>query len=138
MGVVVHIVLFKAKADAKPADIALMVSSIKALKKAVPNVIDLSIGAQDSKIYQNYKERCHGFTHILVVKFPTSEALQEYALHPEHQRVVREHVLPNTSDILAVDYTDRESAKCPGIFKWGGIVAGLVAAGAIGFALGRK
>lgn len=92
-----HIVLFQWKATATAEQIAAAVEGLRGLKDLVPNVLDLSVGA-------NFTDRGQGFTHGLVVRFPDKAALEVYGPHPAHQHVVQTFINPIRENVLAVDY----------------------------------
>ena len=92
-----HIVLFKWKAEATAAQIAEAVAGLKGLKGDVPDVLDLSVG-------ENFSDRGQGFTHGLVVRFPSKAALEAYGPHPAHQHIVHTFIDPIRESVLAFDY----------------------------------
>ena len=92
-----HIVLFKWKTEATAEQIAAAVEGLRGLKELVPNVLDLSVGA-------NFTDRGQGFTHGLVVRFPDKAALEVYGPHPAHQHVVQTFINPIRETVLALDY----------------------------------
>ena len=91
-----HLVLFTVKEDARAEDVEDLLASLKGLKKGIPNVVDLSVGA-------NFSERSQGYTHGLFVRLQTVDDLQTYIGHPEHQVVV-EKLDALTEGRLVVDY----------------------------------
>jgi hypothetical protein len=95
--VVEHIVLFKWKAEATAEQIEAAVTGLRGLKELVPNVLDLSVG-------ENFSDRGLGFTHGLVVRFPSKAALDVYGPHPAHQHVVQTFINPIRENVLALDY----------------------------------
>lgn len=92
-----HIVLFKWKAEATPEQIETAIEGLRGLKTQVPNIIDLTVGA-------NFTDRGQGFTHGLVVRFPDKAALEVYGPHPAHQHVVQTYINPIRENALALDY----------------------------------
>jgi len=92
-----HIVLFQAKPDASPESLEAMLDALRSLKDAVPGVVSLTCGA-------NTSDRGGGFTHGLVVRFESQEALDNYLPHPAHRKVVEENVLPVCDEIVVCDY----------------------------------
>jgi len=95
--VVEHIVLFKWKAEATAEQITVAVEGLRGLKGLVPNILDLTVGA-------NFTDRGQGFTHGLVVRFPDKAALEVYGPHPAHQHVVQNFINPIRESVLALDY----------------------------------
>jgi hypothetical protein len=94
---VMHIVLFKWNADATPEAIDRAIQGLRDLKNKIPGILELSCGA-------NFTDRGQGYTHGLVVRFTDRAALEVYAPHPEHQRVVQGLINPIRADVLALDY----------------------------------
>ena len=92
-----HIVLFKWKAEATAEQITVAVEGLRGLKGLVPNILDLTVGA-------NFTDRGQGFTHGLVVRFPDKAALEVYGPHPAHQHVVQNFINPIRESVLALDY----------------------------------
>lgn len=44
------------------------------------------------------------FTHVLHGRYKDKEALTAYAKHPEHVNILKNYVVPNAADILALDW----------------------------------
>ena len=91
-----HLVLFTVREDAAAEDVEDLLSSLKALKSSIHNVIDLSVG-------ENFSARSRRYTHGLFVRFQTVDDLQTYIDHPEHHAVV-EKLDALTTGRLVVDY----------------------------------
>ncbi|KAI9159411.1 hypothetical protein H9P43_008751 [Blastocladiella emersonii ATCC 22665] len=95
---IVHIVLFKIKADASEAAIANMGKELLALQAAFPDLITrASFG-------KSFTDRHKGFEYAFVTEMASREALATYSPHPTHQRVVQEVIKPLIDDIMAIDY----------------------------------
>lgn len=94
---VVHIVLFRWKADASAEAIERALEGIRSLRHAIPGILDLAIGA-------NFCDRAKGYHHGLVVTLENRAALDAYGPHPAHQRVVQELLQPIREDTLALDF----------------------------------
>ena len=92
-----HIVLFRWKPSTDAPTQARIIRELLALKGLIPEIIDISGGA-------NFSERSQGYTHGIVIRFRDRQSLDAYQIHPEHQRVVKEWVRPHLEEILAVDY----------------------------------
>lgn len=86
------------KADATPEQIKAACDALTALKDKIPVIQELSVGT-------NFTSRTN-HTHGLLVKLATKEDLPVYSDHPEHQAVVKNHILPIKEDILALDYVE--------------------------------
>jgi hypothetical protein len=94
--VLVHMVWFKWRADATEEQIASAIAALVALKDKIPCILELSVG-------KNVTTRTP-HTHGLLVKFASIDDLPVYSDHPEHQAVVKGHILPIKEEILALDY----------------------------------
>ena len=94
---IMHIVLFKWTEEATPEAIQAAVQALRDLKDRVPGILEISCGP-------NFSDRGKGFTHGLVVRLMDRAALDAYGPHPDHQRVVHNHISPIRADVLAVDY----------------------------------
>lgn len=91
-----HLVLFAVKDEASSEDVEDLLSSLRALRSSITNVMDLSVG-------KDFSGRAKGYTHGLFVRFRTSDDLRAYLNHPEHQAVV-EKLDALTTGRLVVDY----------------------------------
>lgn len=96
--------LFKVRDDAPAEEVSELLAGLRALRTAVPSVVDLSVG-------ENFSERGGGFTHGLFVRFATADDLQGYMGHPEHLKVVEKLDGLTEGDRIVVDYdTDSPAA----------------------------
>lgn len=95
--VVEHIVCFKMKPEATPEQEQKLIEMLRALKDAIPTVVELTAGKTFTP------ERGQGFTVGLVAKFRDKEGLAVYGPHPNHQPV-KEYVAQVCESVLAVDY----------------------------------
>ena len=92
-----HIVLFEVVESASSEKVEAMIQGLQSLKTEISEVVSLSCGA-------NTSDRGDGFTHGLVVRFDSAEALDAYLVHPCHQKLVQESVLPIVERIVVCDY----------------------------------
>jgi hypothetical protein len=92
-----HIVLFKMKEGTRPEQIQTMMRDLNSLMTEIPEIVFLTCGA-------NVSDRGGGFTHGLVARFESRQALDLYLAHPSHQQVVQETVLPITESLVVCDY----------------------------------
>lgn len=92
-----HIVLFRWTEQASREAIDTAMAEVRKLKGKIPEIVDLSCGA-------NFSDRAKGYTHGLVVRFRDRAALETYIRHADHQHVVQNFINPIRSDVLAVDY----------------------------------
>ena len=91
-----HLVLFAVSNDAASEDVEDLLSSIRALRSNIPNVLDLSVG-------EDFSGRAGGYTHGLFVRFRTADDLRAYLDHPDHHDVV-EKLDKLTTGRLVADY----------------------------------
>jgi ribosomal protein L17 len=91
-----HLVLFAVSNDAASEDVEDLLSSIRALRSNISNVLDLSVG-------EDFSGRAGGYTHGLFVRFRTADDLREYLDHPDHRAVV-EKLEKFTTGRLVADY----------------------------------
>lgn len=94
--VVVHLVFFSFKVDASEVQIEALMSELRALG-ALPGVISLTCG-------KTFTTRGKQWTHALTVHFTDKAALDAYAPHPAHQKVLNEFVKPILEEVIAIDY----------------------------------
>ena len=93
-----HVVLFKFKEGASPADIRKIENAFCALPSKVDAVYDFEWGTDVS-----VEGRQKGFTHCFVVTFLSEADRAVYLPHPAHTEFGR--VLgPHLDDVLVVDY----------------------------------
>ena len=88
--------MWKFKDDVVESDKLKMKSQLDALKELVPTLIDISVGLDISR-----KDR--SWDIVLYSEFESMAGLEEYAIHPEHLKVV-EFVKTVVSGGAAVDY----------------------------------
>ena len=75
-----HIVVFKYKADATPAQIDRVTTAFAALKDAIPGIVAFEHGVNNSPENLN-----KGFTHVYQVTFTDAAARDAYLPHPAHR-----------------------------------------------------
>ena len=76
-----HIVVFKYKATATPAQIEEVTTAFVALKKKIPGILAFEYGENNSPENLN-----KGFTHIYLLTFKDAAARDAYLPHPEHKK----------------------------------------------------
>ena len=75
-----HVVAFKFKTTATPAQIKEVVDAFRALKKKIPQIQSLEWGTNVSPENLN-----RGFTHCWVLSFKSAADRDTYLKHPAHQ-----------------------------------------------------
>lgn len=76
-----HVVVFKFKADATPAQIAQVTDALRALKDKIPGIVSFEHGVNNSPEKKNL-----GFTHAFLITFEDVKARDAYLPHPEHKK----------------------------------------------------
>lgn len=94
---ITHVVLFKWREDAPEDAIEAAAAGLAGLADLVPDILELEVG-------RNFSERSQGYSLALLVRFPHRAALEAYAPHPAHQRVVTELIRPIAESVLVADY----------------------------------
>ena len=93
-----HVVMFRWSDDADPAAVARAFEELDRLPGLVPSLSHLSVGA-DAHLAEG------NFDAIIVADFDDSDDYLAYADHPEHLRVVSDHLRPLIAERVAVQYT---------------------------------
>ncbi|MFA5502617.1 MAG: Dabb family protein [Sulfurovaceae bacterium] len=78
---IVHIVLFSFKEDNKISNIQKAKEMLAALNGRVPSLKYIEVG-------ENFSTENRAMDLSIITHFDTKEDLQEYAIHPEHIKVV--------------------------------------------------
>lgn len=92
-----HIVFFRVKSFSnKTEHINKLKYRLEALKKLIGQIQSLQVGI-------NMSTRENAYDVALETVFADKEALEQYQVHPEHQKVV-EYIKEITEDIAVVDY----------------------------------
>lgn len=92
-----HTVLFKWKEGTGKEQINKALRELNALKPKVPSILEIQAG-------ENFSERSGGFSHVLTSKFLTIEALDQYQVHPEHQKIVVDLIKPILDQLVVGDF----------------------------------
>lgn len=79
---VIHIALFKWRADASQKGISRAINEIRLLKEKIPEIIDLYCG-------ENFSKWSGGYTYAVIVKTKNRQSLDIYRKHPAHVFVVK-------------------------------------------------
>ena len=97
---ITHLVFFNMMPEAEGAsgdeNAAKLVSMLRALPSRIPELVDLEAGIDFSRTTASYDVG-------LLTKFHSTEDLETYRIHPEHQKIV-EFVKMTTSDRAVVDF----------------------------------
>lgn len=102
-----HVVVFKYKPTATPAQIEQVTQAFGELKNKIPGIIAFEHGVNDSPENKNL-----GFSHVYLLTFEDAAARDRYLPHPEHKKfgelLGKLNVL---EDAFVVDYTPAKSGK---------------------------
>jgi hypothetical protein len=93
-----HVVLFKFKDTASPADIKKVEDAFKALPSKIKEIKGFEWGTNNSPENLN-----QGFTHCFLVSFATEKDREIYLPHPAHLAFV-EVLKPHLDKALVIDY----------------------------------
>lgn len=91
-----HVVLFKLDAEKVAASLPgdEFEKQVDTLRHgAIPGLIDIEYRTKDSQPWPGYVDCSHGYTHLLVSRHESKDALRVYAEHPVH-RALQERVGP--------------------------------------------
>ncbi len=91
-----HVVMMRLH-EPTPDNISLMKNRLLALQATIPQILSIEVGA-------NIVPSDRAYDLALITRFASLEAMQEYQVHPDHQRVLSEVIRPLTSSVAAVDY----------------------------------
>ncbi|MEO7319242.1 MAG: Dabb family protein [Chthoniobacteraceae bacterium] len=97
-GPIRHVVHFKFKKEATPAQIQKITEEFAALKKKIEVVDSLEWGTNSST-----EGLDKGFTHCWIASFKTAKDRDTYIVHPAHKAFV-EILLPILDEALVVDF----------------------------------
>ena len=92
-----HIVVFELSKETTQEQIEALYREISSFRDRIPGILDLTIGENFSKISKNY-------THGVVIRFETKQALKDYFTNPIHTAMVENHLKPILVDGLEIDY----------------------------------
>ncbi len=93
---VVHIVMFQFKDDEKEKHITKAADMLNRLIESVPTLRSMEVG-------KNFNESDRAMDLSIITSFDDKEGLQEYAIHPEHLKVV-EYIKGTATLSKVVDY----------------------------------
>lgn len=97
-----HVVSFKFKKEASPAEVQKIEEAFAALKGKIPQIASLEWGTNISG--ENLDK---GFTHMWVSTFADAAALKVYLDHPDHQAFVK-LLKPSLEDAFVFDFQPRK------------------------------
>ena len=93
-----HVVLFKFKDDAAPADVKKVEDAFRALAGKIKLIKDFEWGKNSSPEGLN-----QGLTHVFLVTFSSDKDRDAYLVHPDHQAFV-EVLKPYLDKVTVLDY----------------------------------
>jgi esterase/lipase superfamily enzyme len=94
----VHMVSFKFKSTAQPAQIDEVVTAFRGLKKKISEIKSFEWGTNVSP-----EKHDKGFTHGFILTFKDAAARDAYLVHPDHQAFGK-LVGPVLEDVFVIDY----------------------------------
>ncbi len=93
-----HVVLYKFKDDAKPAQVQEVIETFAALPKKIDGIVAFEHGTNVSP-----EGKSEGLTHVFVVTFQDEKARDAYLTHPAHQAYVNV-VKDRREKVVVFDY----------------------------------
>lgn len=78
----IHIAIFRWKPEVTQEAVDEVSAAVEALQPKIPGIVEISCGANTSQ----YGE---GYTHVVLVRGETAQAIDAYRTHPDHTRVAR-------------------------------------------------
>lgn len=97
-GRLVHVVAFKFKDTATPADIRKVEQAFAALPAKIPQIASFEWGTNVSP-----EKHDKGFTHGFILTFRTEKDRDDYLVHPDHKQFGAA-VGPVLADVFVVDF----------------------------------
>lgn len=94
-----HIVLLKIKEGVLERRVRECLEAISNLKDKIDGIVSIDCGKDNSPENKN-----QGYLYGFTVCFGDSKSRDNYISHPEHQKVVKEHIIPIVCDVLVFDY----------------------------------
>ncbi|WP_228466913.1 Dabb family protein [Adhaeribacter swui] len=96
-----HVVVFKFKPSATPAQITQVTQALADLKNKIPGIVSFEHGVNNSPENKNL-----GFTHVFLLTFKDAAARDTYLPHPEHKKFGQLlGQLGVMEDVFVVDYS---------------------------------
>lgn len=96
-----HVVLFKFKDTAKPADIKKVEAAFAGLSRKISLIKQFEWGTNNSPENLN-----QGLTHCFFVTFTSEKDRDAYLVHPDHQAFV-EILKPQLDKVTVIDYWNK-------------------------------
>lgn len=93
-----HVVCFKFKEDAKPADKQAVEKAFAALPSKIEQIADFEWGTNNSP-----EMLAQGYTHCFLVTFKSEADREAYLPHPAHKEFV-ELLMPHLDEAFVIDY----------------------------------
>ena len=74
----IHIALYRWKTDTSPTKIEDALKNLEKLRGKIPGLVEISYG-------ENKSQFSEGYSHVILIRGETAEAIQAYRDHPDHQ-----------------------------------------------------
>ena len=97
-GKLIHMVSFKFRPTATPAQIKEVEEAFRALKKKIPQIVSYEWGTNVSP-----EKHDKGFTHGFILSFKSAADRDVYLGHPDHKKF-GELVGPVLADVFVIDF----------------------------------
>jgi hypothetical protein len=97
-----HVVCFKFKPTATPADIQKVERAFHFMKRTIPLIVSMESGTNVSK-----ENKDKGFTHCFILTFKSEQDRDAYIVHPEHKNFGK-MVGPMLDDVFVIDFVAKD------------------------------
>ena len=97
-----HVVMFKFKDSATPAQVAAVEKAFGELPKKIDTIVGFEWGTSESVEGKN-----DGFTHCVFMTFKDKAGLETYLPHPAHV-AFKEILIPVLDKVVVFDYTAKD------------------------------
>lgn len=77
-----HVAIFKWKSNVEEQDVKDALRGVESLQDKIPGIVEITCG-------KNYSPYGEGYTHIVVVRGDTQQAIDAYRKHPDHVIVAK-------------------------------------------------
>lgn len=95
--IIEHIVLIQLPETVSTEQIEGMIQQTKELKGKISGIMDIAQGI-------NFSQRSKGYKVGLTIRFEDRQALEAFASHPEHQKIVNQIKNWGLLDMVVVDF----------------------------------
>jgi len=95
----IHIAIFRWKPSVSEDDVVAALRDVEALRPKIPGIVEISTGTNTSR----YSD---GYTHVVLVRGESQDAIDRYRAHPDHLAVAN-RIDAMEEHGIGVDYVTR-------------------------------